>query len=158
MRIGAVCEVQKPCGMFVATYSLSTYSSTILCMHCSTSSVRILTEHYYMCALAVYMLTKQGVLVASLREHTAAVNRLAVTQDQSFFASASSDGTCKVGVSHLSCSDMLLTSIVYSIASSTLTKHVYIATAFACETGAMMYLVGSCCSVVVHCVSSCMLM
>eukprot|EP00953_Heterococcus_sp_UTEX-ZZ885_P040499 20692-Heterococcus_DN1.PRE.1 len=39
---------------------------------------------------------KQGVLVASLREHTAAVNRLAVTQDQSFFASASSDGTCKI--------------------------------------------------------------
>jgi hypothetical protein len=46
---------------------------------------------------AIYMLyNKQGVLVASLREHTAAVNRLAVTQDQSFFASASSDGTCKV--------------------------------------------------------------
>ena len=31
-----------------------------------------------------------------LKEHTAAVNRLAVSPDQSFFASGSSDGTIKI--------------------------------------------------------------
>ncbi|CAM9305018.1 unnamed protein product, partial [Hapterophycus canaliculatus] len=39
---------------------------------------------------------RQGVLVASLREHGGAVNRLALSQDQAFFVSASSDSTCKV--------------------------------------------------------------
>lgn len=39
---------------------------------------------------------RQGVLVASLREHGGAVNRLALSQDQAFFVSASADGTCKV--------------------------------------------------------------
>lgn len=39
---------------------------------------------------------RQGVLVASLREHSGAVNRLALSQDQAFFVSASSDTTCKV--------------------------------------------------------------
>ncbi|CAN0001344.1 unnamed protein product, partial [Phaeothamnion confervicola] len=35
-------------------------------------------------------------LVATLTEHAAAVNRLAVASDQSFFVSASADGTCRV--------------------------------------------------------------
>eukprot|EP00903_Cladosiphon_okamuranus_P008555 g8210.t1 len=39
---------------------------------------------------------RQGVLVASLNEHAGAVNRLALSQDQAFFVSASSDSTCKV--------------------------------------------------------------
>ena len=33
--------------------------------------------------------------MASLTEHGGAVNRLALSQDQAFFVSASSDGTCK---------------------------------------------------------------
>lgn len=37
----------------------------------------------------------KGVLVASLAEHGGSVNRLALSQDQAFFVSASSDGTCK---------------------------------------------------------------
>lgn len=41
---------------------------------------------------------RQGVLVASLKEHSGAVNRLALSQDQAFFVSASSDATCKVCV------------------------------------------------------------
>lgn len=39
---------------------------------------------------------RQEVLVAFLKEHGGAVNRLALSQDQAFFVSASSDGTCKV--------------------------------------------------------------
>ena len=39
---------------------------------------------------------KENVQVASLSEHTRAVNRLAVAPDQSFFASASSDHTVKI--------------------------------------------------------------
>ena len=34
--------------------------------------------------------------MASLREHTGPVNKLVVAQDNTFFASASSDGSCKV--------------------------------------------------------------
>ena len=37
-----------------------------------------------------------AIVVATLREHGAAVHRLAVSQDQSFFATASTDGTTKV--------------------------------------------------------------
>jgi WD40 repeat protein len=40
--------------------------------------------------------SKPGVVVATLREHGAAVHRIAVSQDQSFFATASADGTTKV--------------------------------------------------------------
>jgi len=39
---------------------------------------------------------KAGVVVATLAEHGAAVHRLVVAQDQSFFVSASADGTAKV--------------------------------------------------------------
>lgn len=39
---------------------------------------------------------RENCLVCSLLEHTQAVNRLAVCPDQSFFASASSDGTVKI--------------------------------------------------------------
>lgn len=39
---------------------------------------------------------KEGVLVCTLREHTRAANRVAVCPDQSFFGSASSDGTVKI--------------------------------------------------------------
>ena len=39
---------------------------------------------------------KEGVLLTTLREHTGAVNRLAVAPDQSFFASASADRTIKI--------------------------------------------------------------
>jgi phosphoinositide-3-kinase regulatory subunit 4 len=39
---------------------------------------------------------RQGVVVASLKAHNACVNRLAVSPDQSFFASCSSDGTTRI--------------------------------------------------------------
>lgn len=39
---------------------------------------------------------RENVLVASVREHTGAVQRLAVSQDHSFFLSASSDKTVRV--------------------------------------------------------------
>ena len=39
---------------------------------------------------------KEGVLMASLQEHTKAVNRIAVCPDQSYFGSASADGTVKI--------------------------------------------------------------
>ena len=41
---------------------------------------------------------KAGVVVATLAEHRASVSRLAIAQDQSFFASASHDGTARVWV------------------------------------------------------------
>ncbi|CAN0407132.1 unnamed protein product, partial [Discosporangium mesarthrocarpum] len=52
-------------------------------------------HHYHQRARSEWR-PRQGVVVATLREHAAAVNRLALSQDQSFFVSASSDGTCKV--------------------------------------------------------------
>lgn len=39
---------------------------------------------------------KEGTLMCSLREHAGPVNRIAVCPDQSFFSSASSDGTVKI--------------------------------------------------------------
>ena len=39
---------------------------------------------------------KENVLMMTLREHSGAVNRLAVSPDQIFFASASSDKTVKI--------------------------------------------------------------
>lgn len=39
---------------------------------------------------------KEGVLVTTLREHSSSVNRVVVSPDQSFFATASSDGTIRV--------------------------------------------------------------
>ena len=48
-------------------------------------------------------------------EHTAAVNRLAVSQDQSFFASASQDGTCRVWeLSQMEDAVDLKSSLIYS--------------------------------------------
>jgi len=39
---------------------------------------------------------KENVLLTTLKEHSGAVNRLAVSPDQAFFASASSDSTVKI--------------------------------------------------------------
>lgn len=39
---------------------------------------------------------KENVLVCSLQEHTSAVNRIAVAQDQTYFVSASSDRTARI--------------------------------------------------------------
>lgn len=39
---------------------------------------------------------KENTVVSTLFEHTGAVNRIAIAQDQTFFVSASSDGTAKV--------------------------------------------------------------
>jgi WD40 repeat protein len=39
---------------------------------------------------------KENTVVSTMFEHTGAVNRIAIAQDQSFFVSASSDGTAKV--------------------------------------------------------------
>jgi phosphoinositide-3-kinase regulatory subunit 4 len=39
---------------------------------------------------------REAIYVASLEEHTKAVNELAVSQDQTFFGSASDDGTVKI--------------------------------------------------------------
>ena len=39
---------------------------------------------------------ESGVLLTSLREHSAAVRRISVAADQSFFSSASEDGTVKI--------------------------------------------------------------
>jgi WD40 repeat protein len=39
---------------------------------------------------------KEGVLLTTLKEHSGAVNRLVVSPDQAFFASASADRTVKV--------------------------------------------------------------
>lgn len=39
---------------------------------------------------------KENVLLTTLKEHSGAVNRLAIAPDQSFFASASSDCTVKI--------------------------------------------------------------
>lgn len=39
---------------------------------------------------------KENTVVSMMYEHTGAVNRIAVPHDQSFFVSASSDGTSKV--------------------------------------------------------------
>ena len=44
---------------------------------------------------------RENVLVATLNEHKAAVNRLAISRDQSFFASASADKTVKVCIFQL---------------------------------------------------------
>ena len=39
---------------------------------------------------------KEGVLLTTLKEHGGAVNRIVVSPDQSFFASASSDRTVRI--------------------------------------------------------------
>jgi WD40 repeat protein len=39
---------------------------------------------------------KEGVLLNTLKEHSGAVNRLAVSPDQSFFVSASADRTVRI--------------------------------------------------------------
>jgi WD40 repeat protein len=39
---------------------------------------------------------KEGVLLTTLKEHSGAVNRLVVSPDQAFFASASADRTVKI--------------------------------------------------------------
>lgn len=58
--------------------------------------------------------------MASLREHSGAVNRLALSQDQAFFVSASSDGTCKVivcnampAVARMRCTFFFLSDFLY---------------------------------------------
>jgi WD40 repeat protein len=39
---------------------------------------------------------KEGVLLTTLKEHSGAVNRLVISPDQAFFASASADRTVKI--------------------------------------------------------------
>jgi phosphoinositide-3-kinase regulatory subunit 4 len=39
---------------------------------------------------------KENIVISTMYEHTQAVNRLAVSPDQSFFVSASNDNTAKV--------------------------------------------------------------